>query len=319
MGLDSRPAMSISCDEMPSWLMNSRALLEQITLKALRENVAHNRSALPPFRLPQIAQQIIQGLADFLKEAAPSLAIALGEHLGSQGLGLRSLLAVTRTAFAEVSLRPSEAQSANPTQATPATLARLNEFFTHATDGLASYEITAVSRQRDEIQVALDRVLQAREEKMLQVIRELSTPVIPVHEHVLVLPLIGSIDAERARRITECLLQEVTRRRAQIIIIDVTGVPESDAAALEALLRTARASALLGARAVFVGIRPEMARALAKFGTDRDSFFALADLQSGIGWALRELGLTIERLPASSLRSTSSTQTPVNRGSHHGD
>lgn len=310
---------------MPSWLINSRALLEQITLKALRENVAHNRSALPPFRLPKIAQQIIQGLADFLKEAVPSMAIALGENLGSQGLGLRSLLAVTRTAFAEVSLRPSEAESSNPTlapapaPAPPATLARLNEFFTYATDGLASYEMTAVSRQRDEIQVALERVLKAREEKMIQVIRELSTPVIPVHEHVLVLPIIGSIDAERARRITECLLQEVTRRRAQIIIIDLTGVPESDASALEALLRTARAAALLGARTVFVGIRPEMARALAKFGADRERFFALADLQSGIGWALRELGLTIERLPASSLRSTSSTQALVNGGSHHGD
>lgn len=304
---------------MPSWLKNSRAFLEQLTLTALRETVAHNRSALPPFRLPKIAQQIIQGLEDFLKEAAPATATALGEQLGSQGLGLRSLLAVIRTTLTEVSLRTSEAESAHPTLATPATLARLNAFFTHATDGLASYEMTAVSHQRDEIQVALERVLQAREEKMLQVIQELSTPVMPVHEHVLVLPLIGSIDAERASRITECLLQEVTRRRARIIIVDVSGVPESDAVVYEALLRTARASALLGARAVFVGIRVEMARALAQFGADSEEFFALADLQSGIAWALRELGLTIARLPPSSVRSSPSKHTLVNRGTRHGD
>lgn len=304
---------------MLGWLENSQALLEQLTLKSLRANVAHNRSALPPFRLPKIAQQIIQGLADFLNGAAPATAIALGEHLGSQGLGLRALLAVTRATFTELLRRPREAESAHPALAGPETLARLSEFYTHATDGLASYEMTVVSHQRDEIQGALERVLQAREEKMLQVIRELSTPVIPVHEHVLVLPLIGSIDAERASRLTECLLQEVTRRRARIILIDVTGVSQSDATIAESLLRTARASELLGARVVFVGIRPEMARALVKFGTNCEEFFALADLQSGIVWALRELGLTIERLPPSSVRSAPAKHTLAKRGYQHGD
>ena len=307
--LDSRSGKSVLCDQMSGWLENSQALLEQLTLKSLRENVSHNRSALPPFRLPKIAQQIVQGLADFLKGAAPATAVALGEQLGSQGLGLRALLAVTRATFAK---------GAHPTPASPETLARLSEFYTHVTDGLASHEMTVVAHQRDEIQVALERVLKAREEKMLQVIRELSTPVIPVHEHVLVLPLIGSIDTERAARITECLLEEVTRRRAQIVLIDVTGVSQSDATISAALLRAARASALLGARAVFVGIRPQMARALARSGTDCAEFFTLADLQSGIVWALRELGLTIERLPPS-VRSAPARHTLANRGSKHGD
>ena len=165
---------------MPSWLKNERALLEQITLKALRDNVSHNRSALPPFRLPKVAQQIIQGLADFLNEAVPAAATALGEQLGSQGLGLRSLLAVTRTTITELSQQPADAKPGHPTLATPATLARLNDFFIHATEGLASYEMALVSRQRDEIQIVLERVLQGPVEEVLPGIRGVSTPANPV-------------------------------------------------------------------------------------------------------------------------------------------
>ena len=73
--------------------MNSQALLEQLTLKSLRENVSHNRSALPPFRLPKIAQQIVQGLADFLKGAAPETAVALGEQLGTDATTTHALAA----------------------------------------------------------------------------------------------------------------------------------------------------------------------------------------------------------------------------------
>jgi rsbT co-antagonist protein RsbR len=136
-------------------------------------------------------------------------------------------------------------------------------------------------------------VIQAREDELRRVIQQLSTPVMPVHRQVLVLPLIGGVDGERARRIIERLLEETTRRGARIVIIDVTGLAACDAGVLAALTGAAQAVQLLGARAVLVGINSEMARTLIELDLEPGAFVTLADLQSAIEWALRELGLAI--------------------------
>jgi rsbT co-antagonist protein RsbR len=118
----------------------------------------------------------------------------------------------------------------------------------------------------------------------------------PVHARILVLPLIGGIDEERARRITERVLEETARRQARILIIDVTGVSTSDVGVISMITSTMRAVQLLGARSVLVGISAEMAGALAEHHVDLAGLSILANLQSGIEWALRELGLAIQPL-----------------------
>lgn len=126
-------------------------------------------------------------------------------------------------------------------------------------------------------------------------IRRLSTPILPVYTGVLVLPLIGVIDEERASDMIERTLGEVTRARAASVIIDVTGVPVIDNAVVDHLLRVARTSELLGARAVFVGVRPSTARALVQSGADLRGLVTFADLKSGVEYALRAQGLAIGR------------------------
>src|SRR5689334_10230368 len=81
---------------MQGWIDSVRGAWTQAVLRALRANVAHNRSALPPFRLPQVAEQIVAGLVEFVGSRDPQAAGALGERLASQGLGLRALLAAMR-------------------------------------------------------------------------------------------------------------------------------------------------------------------------------------------------------------------------------
>lgn len=282
---------------MQGWLETMRPLLTQAAAKALKSSVANNRSGLPPFRLPQIAQQILTGLAEHLeRDEAEAGAQQLGHRLGQQGLGLRSLLAVSRALVREAlaatqRLDPAVAAAGE----TADRVARLQAFMTLLIDGLAAFEMEILARQRDEMQLTLERAVQGREQELRRVIHELSTPVMPLFDQILVLPLIGSMDSERAQKITERMLAEISERRARIVIIDITGVPSLDAELAAALVRTTQAAQLLGTRPVLVGIRAELAKVLAQLDVDLQGLLTLANLQSGLAWAMQQQGLTICR------------------------
>lgn len=119
---------------------------------------------------------------------------------------------------------------------------------------------------------------------------ELSTPIIPINEHVLVMPLIGSIDRIRAQRILEALLTGITERRARVVIVDVTGIAKLDAESAALLLRASHAVRLLGSEMVLTGIGPTLARAMIALGIDLQSLITRSELQSGIEYALSHSG-----------------------------
>jgi rsbT co-antagonist protein RsbR len=85
-------------------------------------------------------------------------------------------------------------------------------------------------------------------------IRELTTPVLEVDDRVLIVPLIGTLDPERLRDLTERLLAEITRLRARMVILDVTGVPIIDSSVSHDLLNVAAVARLMGAQVVMSGI-----------------------------------------------------------------
>lgn len=120
-----------------------------------------------------------------------------------------------------------------------------------------------------------------------QSLRALSTPLIPIAERVVVMPLIGAVSGARVQQVIGTLLEGVTAYRAEVAILDVTGVPVVDAQAANALIQAAQAVALLGAEVVLTGIRPEMARALVDLGTDLSGLVTRSTLQSGIKYALQ--------------------------------
>ena len=117
-------------------------------------------------------------------------------------------------------------------------------------------------------------------------LRAVSTPLIPINDRVLVMPLIGNLDTERAARILETLLDGVTRRSATAVILDVTGVNVIDTQVADALMRAARALGLVGARVVLTGIRPEVAQTLVMLGADLSGLITCSTLQAGIARAL---------------------------------
>ena len=126
-------------------------------------------------------------------------------------------------------------------------------------------------------------------------IRELSTPVLPVREQLLILPIIGVLDTERARQLTEQLLSGIRTHRAKVVVIDITGAPDIDEAVANHLVRTVDASRLMGASVIITGLSPETAQTLVTIGVDLSKMNTIGDLQGGLEEAERLLGFTVTR------------------------
>jgi len=124
-------------------------------------------------------------------------------------------------------------------------------------------------------------------EQLSQSIRELSTPVLPILKGILVMPLIGVIDTQRATLLMHTLLSATERHKAAIVILDVTGVPLIDTTVARGLLQAAQAIKLLGAQTVLVGLRPELAQTISGLGVNLVGIVAQADLQSGLAYAMQ--------------------------------
>jgi PAS domain S-box-containing protein len=139
-------------------------------------------------------------------------------------------------------------------------------------------------KQAERAQVQLQEQIIAAQQAAL---RELSTPIIPLGEGVIALPLIGSIDSARAQQIIENLLVGVGEHGASTAILDITGVQVVDTQVANALLRAAQSVKLLGANVIITGIRPEVAQTLVGLGLDLSGIVTLATLQGGIQHALR--------------------------------
>jgi rsbT co-antagonist protein RsbR len=143
-------------------------------------------------------------------------------------------------------------------------------------------DITERRRAEAERQRLQEELIQAQ----ALALQELSTPLIPISDTVLVMPLIGRIDTRRAGQILETMLAGIQEHQAELAIIDITGVNVVDTQVAHALLQAARAVKLLGARVVLTGLRPEVAQTLVSLGVDLSDIVTRATLQSGIAYGL---------------------------------
>jgi PAS domain S-box-containing protein len=162
---------------------------------------------------------------------------------------------------------------------------------TDITDRKRAEEANARARLQDEtIRVQADTLAQ------------LSTPLIPISESVLVMPLIGAVDSQRAQRVLSTLLEGVARQKAQSVIVDITGITVTDTGVVSILVNAARALRMLGAETVITGIRADVAQTIVNLGMDLSSLTTEATLQSGIAFALRQSNESSPLHPAASGR-----------------
>jgi rsbT co-antagonist protein RsbR len=129
-------------------------------------------------------------------------------------------------------------------------------------------------------------------------LRRLSTPVLPVRERLLILPIIGVLDSDRARQLTEQLLSGIRTHRAKVVVIDITGAPEVDATVANHLVQTVDACRLMGATVIITGLSPKIAQTLVTLGLDLSKIHTMGDLQGGLEEAERLLGYPARKVSA---------------------
>ena len=132
-----------------------------------------------------------------------------------------------------------------------------------------------------------ERVIREQQEA----IRELSTPVLQVRDRLLILPIIGGLDAQRARQLTEQLLGAIQTSRAKVVVIDITGVATIDVGVANHLVHTVEASRLMGASAIITGLSSKIAQTLVDLGVDLGMMKTVGDLQGGLEEAERLIGI----------------------------
>lgn len=152
--------------------------------------------------------------------------------------------------------------------------------------------------ERRQAEAERDQLLDAIIQTQRETLRALSTPVIPVMEHILIMPLVGQIDADRARDIMRALLDGIGKYRAKTVVLDVTGVPVIDTQVAEHLNKTIQAARLKGTHTIISGISDAVAETIIDLGIDWGDVETVSSLQSGLGVALKQVGLKLQKTGA---------------------
>ena len=161
-------------------------------------------------------------------------------------------------------------------------LADLTWTVTKLFDKLGLYTVEVYAQSREDM---IKR--QSRE------LLELSIPVVELWDKILALPLIGTLDSERTQSVMANLLDYIVKSRAQIAIIDITGVPAVDTLIAQHLIKTVSATRLMGADCIISGIRPQIAQTIVHLGVDLTNVVTKATLADAFAIALTRTGLAI--------------------------
>lgn len=215
-------------------------------------------------------------------EALQAYALDLSERIIPRGVETREVLGIV------LLLRDVLARSLfKKYQSDFALLNRVLDSYEPAANRIANTVAVSFVRERE-------RIIRQQQEA----IRELSTPVLQVRERLLILPIIGVIDPQRARQVTEQLLRGIRANRAKVVVIDITGVPAVDATVANHLVQTVDASRLMGATVIVTGLSSEIAQTLVTIGVDLTKMKTVGDLQGGIEEAERLLGYKVTLVAA---------------------
>ena len=150
-----------------------------------------------------------------------------------------------------------------------------------------------------DIGLAIDTYIDSRERTIGQqqdAIKELSTPVLPFREGILLLPVIGMIDSFRAAQLTEQLLHSIRDTRSRVVVVDITGVPYVDSRVASHLVQTVEAARLMGSKVIVSGVSPDIALTMVTLGIDLGRIETMGDMQSGLERAEQLSGYKMVRL-----------------------
>ncbi len=148
--------------------------------------------------------------------------------------------------------------------------------------GGISTDITDIKQSEAERAALQQQIIETQQATL----REVSTPLIPLTNSAVMLPLIGTVDPQRSQQMLETLLEGVATRQARLAILDITGIKVIDTQVADTLIRAAQAVNLIGARMVLTGMQPAVAQTLVDLGIDLGHIVTHTTLQAGIAYAL---------------------------------
>ncbi|HEY1015337.1 MAG TPA: STAS domain-containing protein [Herpetosiphonaceae bacterium] len=254
-------------------------LTERITERIQREISSYRR--VPADEIRRRTQRSLEAFGQDLAESEPQHYREYYSQLGYERAQQQVLLADVQQAILVINQEIIAGFKRQLGDDPAVLLAAIEQTHTITESGIvALYE--GFERAKDEIIDLQQTALQ-----------ELSTPIIPIYEGILVLPLVGSIDSQRAGQIMEGLLEGISANSADVVIMDITGVPVIDTGVANYILQAARAARLLGSQVVLVGIGAEIAQTIVQLGIDLSGITTRSNLQTGIEFALGTLGLAI--------------------------
>src|ERR1700730_550536 len=289
----SEVSMSLSADSLPAGTIDTR--LPQL-VKHLRQNRTALReewarrigdaqllSAMTPEEIFSEATSVYDNYVEVLEtgsaEALQAYARDLSERIIPRGVETDEVIGIV------LLLRDVLARSLfEKYQADFELLNAVLDAYEPAANRIANTVGVSFVQERE-------RIIRQQQEA----IRELSTPVLQVREQLLILPIIGVLDSQRARQVTEQLLRAIRANRAKVVVIDITGVPTIDSTVANHLVQTVDASGLMGASVIITGLSSEIALTLVTIGLDLSKMNAVGDLQGGIEEAERLLGYEVTR------------------------
>jgi anti-anti-sigma regulatory factor len=161
------------------------------------------------------------------------------------------------------------------------------------------FDLTELKASETQLQQAHDEMARRVEDATAEIreqssaIMEMSTPVINLWRHMVLLPLVGMLDSARSSQMIETLLQTIVDEEAKVAVIDVTGVPMIDTSVARHLLKTVDAASMLGAEVIITGFSPVAAQTLAQLGVDFSTLRTSGSLRTGIVQALDILGVHV--------------------------
>ena len=154
-------------------------------------------------------------------------------------------------------------------------------------------DVQALDRWLDDAIGAFAQAFVAANEGVIEgqqrAIRQLSTPVLQLRPGLLILPMVGELDRDRLDQMRALMLRGIRERRARAIVLDITGVPEIDSVAANALIGSVTSARMMGAETIISGLSAEIAQTLVTVGIDLSIVVSAGDLQGGIELAERHL------------------------------
>jgi anti-anti-sigma regulatory factor/HAMP domain-containing protein len=229
-------------------------------------------SSYMPLNIPGV-HWVIMSEIDLAEAFAPLYSIRKGILLGF--LVLIVLIVVVAVLFSRTITNPLRGLTADAEE-----LAKGN--LDVSIDSSGEDEIGALAKSFQTMQTSIRDLVRRQEEA----IDALSTPLIPLHDEVVVLPLVGELDDRRVKQIRSVLTEGLHQSGAKVAILDFTGVPVFNAGIALGLLRAAQSASLLGARVVLTGMQPAIARELADLDLNFNVLVTERTLQKGIDYAM---------------------------------